>query len=168
MWSCNSSGGLDAFGGHQRVQRDGRKGLDQLRPGRAGDAPAKLPHADGFRPGAQRFGHRSGAAVGFDDVTMGRHDETLQTVAFARNLFLTPCDAGLITVRDMHDWLSLRDPHERIRWARLNRTHFVRPTDAARSLGVKPGTYRTWEIAKADGGRAPMLSELQHLARKNV
>jgi len=66
----------------------------------------------------------------------------------------------------MHDWHSLRDPHERIRWARLNRTHFVRPTDAARSLGVKPGTYRTWEIAKADGGRAPMLSELQHLARK--
>lgn len=66
----------------------------------------------------------------------------------------------------MQDWHSLRDPHERIRWARLNRTHFVRPTDAARSLGVKPGTYRTWEIAKADGGRAPMLSELQHLARK--
>jgi len=39
-------------------------------------------------------------------------------------------------------------------------------TDAARSLGVKPGTYRTWEFSKADGGRVPSLSELQGLARK--
>ena len=69
-------------------------------------------------------------------------------------------------MRNMQDWRTLRDTPERIRWARLNRTQFVRMSDAARSLGVKPGTYRTWEFSKADGGRAPMLSELQGLARK--
>ena len=66
----------------------------------------------------------------------------------------------------MQDWRDHREIPERIRWARLNRTQFVRMTDAARSLNVKPGTYRTWEFTKADGGRAPMLSELQGLARK--
>lgn len=66
----------------------------------------------------------------------------------------------------MQDWHTLRETPERIRWARLNRTQFIRMTDAARSLGVKPGTYRTWEFTKADGGRAPSLSELQGLARK--
>lgn len=34
------------------------------------------------------------------------------------------------------------------------------------SLNIKPGTYRTYEVGKADGGRAPALSETQRMARK--
>lgn len=48
----------------------------------------------------------------------------------------------------------------------MHRTVFTRPTDAARSLNIKPGTYRTYELAKADGGRAPSLIETQRIAKK--
>jgi transcriptional regulator with XRE-family HTH domain len=63
-------------------------------------------------------------------------------------------------------WRDLREPHERLRWARLHRTPFARPTDAARSLNIRPGTYRTYELAKADGGRAPSIVETQRIAKK--
>lgn len=63
-------------------------------------------------------------------------------------------------------WRELRELPERLRWARLHRTNFERPVDAARSLGIKPGTYRTYEQTKADGGRAPGLVVLQGIARK--
>lgn len=62
-------------------------------------------------------------------------------------------------------WRELREVPERIRWARL-RTEFSRPTALAVSLNIKPGTYRTWEQLKADGGRIPPLSELQRVAHK--
>lgn len=63
-------------------------------------------------------------------------------------------------------WRELREVHQRLRWARMNRTPFPRPTDAARSLNMRPGTYRTYELSKADGGRAPSLMEIQRIARK--
>lgn len=63
------------------------------------------------------------------------------------------------------NWVHLRNPWERIRWARL-RAGYERGKDAAISLNIKPGTYRTYEVGKADGGRAPSLSELQRIARK--
>lgn len=63
-------------------------------------------------------------------------------------------------------WRELREAHERLRWARLHRTEFQRPIDAARSLNIKPGTFRTYEFAKADGGRTPPLSELQRICAK--
>lgn len=62
-------------------------------------------------------------------------------------------------------WQQCRDQWERLRWARL-RAGFDRAKDAATSLGIKPGTYRTYEVGKADGGRAPTLTELQRIARK--
>lgn len=43
---------------------------------------------------------------------------------------------------------------------------YERAKDAADSLGVKPGTYRTWEKSPADGGREPPLTEIQRMARK--
>ena len=43
---------------------------------------------------------------------------------------------------------------------------FERASDAADILGIKPGTYRTYERRKADGGRLPPLSESQRIARK--
>lgn len=43
---------------------------------------------------------------------------------------------------------------------------FERAGDAADSLGIKPGTYRTYERRKADGGRLPPLSETQRIAKK--
>lgn len=58
-----------------------------------------------------------------------------------------------------HQW-------ERIRWARLHRTEFTRAKDAAESLNIKPGTYRTYEYPLGEGGREPPLSELQRIARK--
>lgn len=63
-------------------------------------------------------------------------------------------------------WRNLREVQERIRWARMHRTEFKRPTDAAKSLNERPGTYRNWEHRKADGGRAPNLTTLQKIARK--
>lgn len=62
-------------------------------------------------------------------------------------------------------WELLREQHERQRWARLN-AGFERPTDAARSLGIPPGTYRTYEQRLGDGGRTPPLSAAQGMARK--
>lgn len=61
---------------------------------------------------------------------------------------------------------ELREVPERIRWARQNRTQFVTMTAAAESLGIKPGTYRTYEQLKAAEGRVPPLSEIQRIAKK--
>lgn len=62
-------------------------------------------------------------------------------------------------------WGQFGNQWERLRWARL-RAGYERGKDAAVSLNIKPGTYRTYEVGKADGGRAPTLSELQRMARK--
>lgn len=62
--------------------------------------------------------------------------------------------------------VELRELPERIRWARQNRTQFTTMTSAAQSLGIKPGTYRTYEQLKADDGRVPPLSEIQRIAAK--
>lgn len=43
---------------------------------------------------------------------------------------------------------------------------FERAKDAADSLGIKPGTYRTYERGLEDGGREPPISEIQRMARK--
>jgi hypothetical protein len=70
-------------------------------------------------------------------------------------------------MRRMEPWRHLHDQWERLRWARLNRTEFPRAKDAADSLGIKPGTYRTYEHAPGtDGGRLPQLTELQRICRK--
>lgn len=63
-------------------------------------------------------------------------------------------------------WRDLRQVHERIRWARVNRTEFVRPIDGARSLNMRPGTYRTYEQSKADQGRVPPINVIQKIAAK--
>lgn len=64
-------------------------------------------------------------------------------------------------------WRQLDDAvHERIAWARLHCTAFTRPVDAARALYIKPVTYRTYELPKADGGRAPPVVTVQQIARK--
>lgn len=66
------------------------------------------------------------------------------------------------------NWQQLEHSWERLRWARLNARPepFDQIKAAAESLNVKPGTYRTYELPKADGGRAPPLSDLQRFARK--
>jgi hypothetical protein len=67
----------------------------------------------------------------------------------------------------METWSLLGHQWERLRWARLNRTNFQRAKDAADSMGIKPGTYRTYEHAPGeDGGRLPPLTELQRICRK--
>lgn len=65
----------------------------------------------------------------------------------------------------MRDWRLLIGRWERLRWARL-RAGFERSKDAADSLGIKPGTYRTYEYAEGEGGREPPLTELQRICRK--
>lgn len=62
-------------------------------------------------------------------------------------------------------WPDLRNPWERLRWARL-RAGFERAKDAAESLGLKPGTYRTYEYDPDKNGREPPLSELIRFSRK--
>lgn len=51
----------------------------------------------------------------------------------------------------MVDWRELREPWERLRWARM-RAGFERSKDAAESLGMKPITYRTYERAPGTAG----------------
>jgi transcriptional regulator with XRE-family HTH domain len=62
-------------------------------------------------------------------------------------------------------WQELDGRWERLRWSRL-RAGYERAKDAAESLGIKPGTYRTYEYPIGEGGREPALSELQRIARK--
>jgi transcriptional regulator with XRE-family HTH domain len=89
-----------------------------------------------------------------------------------RKHFVTRCRVPGATLCDVDDsWQQLEHLHERIRWARMRWAErqgdsFSRPTDAARSLGVKPGTYRTWEQPKESGGREPSRSEVSRLAEK--
>lgn len=62
-------------------------------------------------------------------------------------------------------WRFLEGRWDRLRWARL-RAGYERSKDAADSLGIKPGTYRTYEYPVGEGGREPSLSELQRISRK--
>lgn len=79
---------------------------------------------------------------------------------------VTPCVSRPGTVRDMDEsWRDLDELWQRIRWAR-KRSAFDSGKDAAISLGVKPGTYRTWERPKEEEGREPPLTEIQRMARK--
>ncbi len=54
---------------------------------------------------------------------------------------------------------------ERMRWARTRAGHRT-PTDAARALELRPGTYRTYETHADEGGRMPPLPEIQRIARR--
>lgn len=68
-------------------------------------------------------------------------------------------------------WEDLREFWQRLRWARLhyadrNQLVHFRPTDAAMTLGEKPGTYRTWEEPKENGGRVPEMHRIQKIANK--
>jgi len=79
---------------------------------------------------------------------------------------LTRCTAFAVTVCNMDDgWRRADEFADRLRWARTQ-MRFERAGDAADSLGIKPGTYRTYERRKADGGRLPPLPEVQRIARK--
>lgn len=62
-------------------------------------------------------------------------------------------------------WRNLAHRWERLRWARL-RAGFDRAKDAAESLGIKPGTYRTYEYPEGENGREPALTDLQRICRK--
>lgn len=64
-------------------------------------------------------------------------------------------------------WRHIEDAiWARIAWSRIHCSPFDRKTAAAKSMGLKPGTYRTYEIPKADGGREPERPILQQIARK--
>lgn len=68
-------------------------------------------------------------------------------------------------------WEDCREFWQRLRWTRLYYAHkqgdaIFRPTDAAVTLGEKPGTYRTWEEPKENGGRIPEMSRIQNIAAK--
>lgn len=68
-------------------------------------------------------------------------------------------------------WEECREFWERLRWARLYYAHkrgdvVFRPTNAAETLNEKPGTYRTWEEPKENGGRVPEMFRIQKIAEK--
>lgn len=63
-------------------------------------------------------------------------------------------------------WRETREFGERLRWARRTQTEFSRGKDAAISLGIEEGTYRTYERRKENGGRVPDLPTIQRIARK--
>ena len=91
----------------------------------------------------------------------------LQPVASLHKRQVTLSRFYRATICRMEAWRHLGHQWERLRWARLNRTPFEKSKDAADSLGIKPGTYRTYEHAPGtDGGRLPPLTELQRICRK--
>jgi transcriptional regulator with XRE-family HTH domain len=94
--------------------------------------------------------------------------ETLRSVTFLGNRLgvgkVTGRAVALVTIRRMRDWQNT-EFHERLAWARARAGH-KRPTDAARALDEKPGTYRTWERGRDQDGRVPELDRLQKVARK--
>lgn len=65
----------------------------------------------------------------------------------------------------VENWTSLKETWERMRWARMS-AGFEKAKDAADSLGIKPGTYRTYERPTENEGRGPPLSEIQRIAKK--
>lgn len=92
------------------------------------------------------------------------HANTLQAVTFSGKRLVTGRDPGIATVCRMKSW-SDTEFHERLAWARV-RAGYKRPTDAARAVDEKPGTYRTWERSRAEDGRIPEIERLQKVARK--
>lgn len=82
-----------------------------------------------------------------------------------RKRFVTRHDARSATFCRVQNPSTLEHRYERLRWARL-RAGFERAKDAADSLGIKPGTYRTYERPPENAGREPELTELQRMARK--
>lgn len=91
---------------------------------------------------------------------------TLQIVTLNGKHFVTIGGASFYTVCAVdRPWRDLRGTWERLRWARL-KAGFEKAKDAADSLGVKPGTYRTYECDPTSEGREAPLSEYQRFARK--
>lgn len=93
-------------------------------------------------------------------------------MAFTDKQKLTPRSVCLATVGDVDEsWKDAREFWERLRWARGYYAHklgdvIFRPTDAARTLNERPGTYRTWEEPKENDGREPPLPTVQKIANK--
>lgn len=70
-----------------------------------------------------------------------------------------------------HHWSEAETFAERMKWARLNLTdaqgragRLPKATDGAAYVGVKAGTYRTYETPKGEGGREPPLEEIKRIA----
>ena len=63
-------------------------------------------------------------------------------------------------------WKATAEFGDRLRWARLQSPWADSASGAAESLGIKPGTYRSYERLKADGGKVPPLIKIQAIARK--
>ena len=76
---------------------------------------------------------------------------TLLQVTSARNAFVTPRNTALRNLRGMDEdnWRNLKEPWERVKWARQRWQRLTNQADnaaaAARALGMKGGTYRAYE-----------------------
>lgn len=73
---------------------------------------------------------------------------------------------------ELPHWREATTFAHRLNWARRSLRDIEGgqrlPTkkDAAEYLGVKPGTYRTWEAPKEEGGREPPIQEIRRIARR--
>lgn len=78
---------------------------------------------------------------------------------------VTPSAALCATLCHVENWTEQKELWQRIRWAREN-AKFATAQAAAESLGIKAGTYRTYERPKESEGREPPIAELHRIARK--
>lgn len=69
---------------------------------------------------------------------------------------------GNIAVMGKDAWQECEGSWDRLRWARMNRTKFDTAEDAAKSLGMKPNTYRNFE--RQPGGSRHKPLDHQHAA----
>jgi len=92
--------------------------------------------------------------------------QTLLCVTSIHKPEVTICIVLCVTIGDMEAFPDdLREFWQRLRWARM-RSPFETAADTARSLSLKPGTYRTYERPADENGRMPDLSEIQRIAKK--
>lgn len=106
-----------------------------------------LPHADvnGGHIKGFRYGQRS---LGVDDLSVvheGRLRKVTRPCKHEVTLRYVPFD----NIWGMAEWRDMKQPHERLRWARMHwqEAKGITPDAgaAAESMGIKPHTYRAYE-----------------------
>lgn len=137
------------IGGLQNLERDLGIGVDQFGPSRARDRVPAFPHTDVDGRDAKP-GRNFGGTLGGDKVGVSDHARHVTNGYAKTQELVTPSYVLRGSLRGMDDrWKSAVEPHERLRWARVQwqEAKGIKPDAgaAADSLGIKQHTYRAYE-----------------------
>lgn len=139
------------FHGLQVLGSEPGKRLQQLGPDPARDAVSVLPDADGAEFDLETAGDNLVTRLS-DEIGCGSvHDGKLRFVIRPVNHQVARRNVPNRNLWRMDErWKGLREPWERLRWARAHwqdSTGAINPTaaDAALSMGIRPNTYAQYE-----------------------